>query len=146
MRRGKTYGSDFYNWMGLLYRSFYGDSAGNTSNYRGTIVIDHMDRSGKVIKKYIILNATPITYLPGTNLNAMEDDAVCIETIMLDYEGYIELSVDFDAIAAAAGSFASDVLSGVLGTKRLDKLDPGFTAEVNEVVENINARKAAKSY
>ena len=65
---------------------------------------------------------------------------------MLDYEGYIELSVDFDAIAAAAGSFASDVLSGVLGTKRLDKLDPGFTAEVNEVVENINARKAAKSY
>jgi len=145
MRRGKTYGQDFYNWMGLVYRAFYGDSDGNTSNYRGTIVIDHMDRSGNVTKKYVVLNASPITYMPGTSLNAMDDSSVCIETLMLDYEGFIELSVGYDAITAAAGAFASDLINSALGKKNT-KLEPGFTAEIKEAVENINARKSAKSY
>lgn len=138
MRRGKTYGQDFYNWMGLVYRAFYGDSEGNNSNYRANIVIDHMDRSGVVTKKYVILNATPATYMPGTALNAMDDQSVCIETLMLDYEGYIELSLGNGAISALAGS-AVGTLIGEIG-----KLEPGFSSEVNEVLENINARKAPK--
>ena len=135
MRRGKSYSTDFYNWMGLVYRAFYGDEEGNTSNYRATIVIDHMDRAGSVTKKYVILNATPITYMPSTNLNAVDDSTVSIETLMLDYEGYIELSLGYSAITAAAGTAAGAVFG------KLDRLDPGFTPEINEVVESINARK-----
>lgn len=139
MRRGKSYGSDFYNWMGMVYRAFYGDSDGNNSNYRATIVIDHMDRSGVVTKKYVILNASPITYIPYSNMNAMDDTSVSIETLMIDYEGYIELSLDYSAITAAAGTAVGAVF-GDLG-----RLEPGFTKEIDEVVESINARKASKS-
>jgi hypothetical protein len=59
---------------------------------------------------------------------------------MLDYEGYIELSVGYNAITALAGS-AVGALVGKLGD-----LQPGFTPEINEVVENINARKSAKTF
>lgn len=140
LRRGKSYSGDFYNWMALLYRSFYGDKNGQNSNYRGTIVIDHMDRLGKVIKKYVILGAAPSAYIPGSNLSAMDDSEVSIETLMLDYEGYIELSVSYNAITALAGS----AVGAALG--KLGDLQPGFTAEIEEMVENINARKAAKQF
>jgi phage tail-like protein len=139
LRRGKSFGQDFYNWMGMLYRSFYGDKQGNNSNYRGTIVIDHMDRIGKVTKKYVILAASPTAYMPGSNLNSMDDSEVSIETLMLDYEGYMELSIGYSAITALAGS----AVGAVLG--KLGNLEPGFTAEINAAVESINARKTAKN-
>jgi len=138
LRRGKSYGQDFYSWIGLVYRSFYGDRDGNNSNYRGTVVIDHMDRQGKVIKKYVILSAAPTMYTPGTSLNSMDDSEVMIETLMLDYEGYIELSVGYNAITALAGS-AVGALVGKLGD-----LQPGFTSEIDEVVESIKVRRTAR--
>ena len=140
LRRGKSYGSDFYNWVGLLYRSQYGDKQGNTSNYRGTVVIDHLDRLGKVVKKYVILGASPRTYIPGSQMNAMDDSAVSIETLMLDYEGYVELSLNYNAITAAAGPGATSILeaAGVLG-KSVD-LKPGFTG-IDDIVGSVNARK-----
>lgn len=140
LRRGKSYGSDFYNWMGLVYRAFYGDENGNNSNYRGTVVIDHMDRMGKIVKKYVILSATPTMYIPSTTLTSMDDSEIAIETLMLDYEGYIELSLGYSAITAVAGS----AVGAALG--KLGDLGPGFTDEVVEVVENINARKTPDNY
>lgn len=139
MRRGKSFGQDFYNWIALVYRSQYGDKEGNTSNYRGTIVIDHMDRLGKVTKKYVVLGASPVTYIPGSQMNAADDSSVSIETLMLDYEGYIELSLGYNAITALAGTAVGAVLN------KLGDLQPGFTPEIDEVVENINARKSANS-
>lgn len=139
MRRGKSFGQDFYNWMGLAYRSQYGDEQGNTSNYRGTIVIDHVDRLGKVTKKYVILGAAPSAYMAGTTLDSSDDTSVAIETLMIDYEGYIELSLGYDAITAVAGT----AVGAVLG--KLGDLQPGFTSEVNEVVESINARRSANA-
>lgn len=137
MRRGKTYGQDFYNWMGMAFRSKYGDKDGNTSNYRGTVVIDHVDRLGKVVKKYVILNAAPATYIVGSQLNATEDSSVTVESLILDYEGYIELSLGYDAITAVLGTAAGALLD------RLGDLQPGFTSDIDEVLENINARKSS---
>lgn len=139
LRRGKSYGQDFYNWIALVYRASYGDKNGNTSNYRGTLVIDHMDRQGIVVKKYVILGASPITYIPGSQLSSMDDSEVSIETLMLDYEGYIELGTSYSAITALAGT----AVSGLLG--KLGNLQAGFTPEVEELMENMNARKASKS-
>lgn len=138
-RRGKSYGQDFYNWIGLVYRAFYGDKNGNNSNYRGTIVIDHMDRQGKVVKKYVVLGASPITYIPSSNLNSGEDNEVAIETLMLDYEGYIELGKSYSAITALAGSTVGNLLGGITD------IQPGFTPQVEHLIESVNARKAAKS-
>jgi hypothetical protein len=97
-----------------------------------------MDRQGKVIKKYVILSAAPTMYTPGTSLNSMDDSEVMIETLMLDYEGYIELSVGYNAITALAGS-AVGALVGKLGD-----LQPGFTSEIDEVVESIKVRRTAR--
>tara|TARA_R100001086_G_scaffold245301_2_gene176060 strand:- start:1 stop:486 length:486 start_codon:yes stop_codon:yes gene_type:complete len=143
LRRGKSYSTDFYNWISLLYRSQYGDRQGNTSNYRGTIVIDHLDRLGKVVKKYIILGASPTTYIPGSQLNAADDSAVSVETLMLDYEGYIELSLTYDAITAAAGSAASSILDALGVVDKVEDLQPGFTSDVRAAVESINARRTS---
>jgi phage tail-like protein len=139
LRRGKSYGQDFYNWMGLVYRAFYGDKNGNNSNYRGTVVIDHMDRQGKVVKKYVILGATPITYIPSSNLESGNDNEVAIETLMLDYEGYIELGNSYSAITALAGN----TVSSLAGLSK--DIQPGFSDQVKLLLENIDARKAAKS-
>src|SRR5690606_40741452 len=96
-----------------------------------------MDRSGSVIKKYIVLNAAPSAYIAGSNLNAMDDTSVSIETLMLDYEGYIELSASSNFVSALAGA-AVGALTGNSST-----LEPGFSSQVNEVLENIDARKTA---
>ena len=138
LRRGKSFGTDFYNWMSLVYRAFYGDKDGQNSNYRGTIVIDHMDRQGKVVKKYIILGAAPITYIAGSQLNSMDDSEVAIETLMLDYEGYIELGVGYSSLTALAGETVTRIAS------ELSSLGPGFTEDVKDTVQEISARKAAK--
>ena len=66
-RRGKSFSTDFYRWVGMVYRAFYGDKDGNSTNYRATIVIDHHDRRGHVIKKYILQNARPTGYIPASN-------------------------------------------------------------------------------
>lgn len=142
-RRGKSYSSDFYNWMSMLYRSQYGDKRGNNSNYRATIVIDHLDRLGKVVKKYVVVGASPSAYIPGSQLNSMDDSSVSIETLMVDYEGLIELSLGYDAITAAAGSAATSILEAVGILDKAKDLQPGFTSDINEVVESINARRSA---
>lgn len=141
LRRGKSYSTDFYDWIGMVYRSQYGDKQGNTSNYRGTIVIDHLDRLGKVVKKYVITGASPSMYTPGSQMSAVDDTAVSIETLMLDYEGYVELSLTYDSITAAAGSAATSILDALGIIDKAEDLQPGFTSDVNQLVENINARR-----
>lgn len=137
MRRGKSYSADFYDWMGRVYRAFYGDSDGNSGNYRANIVIDHHDRSGKIIKKYVIVNATPITYIPASNFDALDDSSVSVETLMISYEGYIELSVDYSAISALAGEAVGQLISPTA------KLAPGFTPEINATLQNYTSRKTS---
>ena len=115
MRRGKSYSNDFYNWIGQVFRAFYGDKNGNTSNYRGTIVIDHHDRIGNVVKKYVLINARPTAYIGASNFDSTDDSDVSIETLTVEYEGYREFSLDQNFLGGLLGTSGSRVLEQLEG-------------------------------
>jgi phage tail-like protein len=125
-RRGKSYSNDFINWIGMVFRAFYGDQDGNSSNYRATIAIDHHDRRGNVVKKYVLQNARPTMYLPSGDFNAMDDQEVSIESLTVEYEGYAEFSLDQNFLANVLGSSGSELLSRVRGTDSPTSLKAGI--------------------
>lgn len=114
-RRGKSYSNDFINWVGMVFRAFYGDENGNSSNYRATITIDHHDRRGNVVKKYILENARPTMYIPSGDLNSMDDQEISIESLTVEYEGFAEFSLDQGFLANILGSTGSAILDTVQG-------------------------------
>lgn len=126
MRRGKSYARDLYNWMGQVYRAFYEDENGDSTNYRGTVVIDHHDRFGNVIKKYILYNARPTMYLPASNFDSTDDSEVSIESLTLEYEGFDERSLDQAFLGAILGGTGADLLGRLTGEETITSLKPGF--------------------
>lgn len=143
-RRGKSFSADFYRWVGLVYKAFYGDKDGETGNYRGTIVIDHMDRTGRVVKKYVLFGARPQAYIPVSNFDAKDDTEVSIETLIVTYEGYQELSLNYNNMTAALGEAGAAVIDTISGNSNPLQLGPGFTAQIDAIVNNSYAVK--KSY
>lgn len=111
-RRGKAFNNDFYRWVGMVFRAFYGDKDGNSTNYRATIVIDHHDRRGHVVKKYILQNARPTGYIPASNFDSMDDSELSIETLTVEYEGFQEQSLDQSKLAGILGSGVGNLISG----------------------------------
>jgi len=126
MRRGKSFSNDFMNWIGAIWKGTYGDKKGQSANYRATIVIDHHDRSGNVVKKYVLLNAVPTMYMPSNGFDAMDDSEISIETLSFEYEGFEEYSLDQQQLANILGGAGSDLLNKVRGKPSMKTLDPGF--------------------
>lgn len=137
-RRGKTFSADFYQWVGLIYKAFYGDASGNTSNYRGTIVIDHHDRTGRVVKKYVLVNARPQAYIPASNFDAMDDSEISIETLTVTYEGYAEFSLNYSVLSGLLGETGTAIAGALSGTNNLN-LEPGITEQINGILGNAYA-------
>lgn len=95
---------DFLAWMSSVIASTTGQSyktqqaANNTladqaialtdGKYRRTVVIEHLDRVGRVAKKYTLYNAFPIEYKPASDFVSDQDDAVSVERIVLTYESF----------------------------------------------------------
>lgn len=132
LQRGKSYSNDFLNWIGGVYKSIYGDEAGNTANYRGTVVIDHHNRRGRVVKKYILYNARPITYIPSSNFDSSDDTELSIESLGIEYEGFDELSLPFNKLQAIIGTSTSALIDkigsavGLGSTGTVTSLPAGF--------------------
>lgn len=150
-RRGKSYSADLYHWVGLVYRAFYGDSQGQTGNYRGTIVIDHHDRTGRVIKKYVLLNARPQSYIPASNFDAKDDTEVSIETLTVTYEGYAEYSRSYDNLTGVLGEAGAQLVAGVQKllnpqstNSERPNLEPGISGDVEQVLDNIYVSPAKR--
>lgn len=145
-RRGKSFSADLYHWVGLVYRAFYGDSQGQTGNYRGTIVIDHHDRTGRIIKKYVLLNARPQAYIPASNFDAKDDSEVSIETLIVTYEGYAEYSKSYDNLTGVLGEAGAQLVAGlqkvlnpVSTNSERTVLEPGISGDVDKILNNIYA-------
>lgn len=128
LRRGKTFSKDFMNWIGQVWKAFYGDERqnGESENYRATIVIDHIDRRGNVAKKYILSDAVPVDYIPASNFDAMDDSEVSIETLTFRYEGYAELSLDSQFLSGILGASGSELLSKLDAVDGVSSLPKGF--------------------
>lgn len=115
LRRGKSFSKDFANWMGAVFKAHYGDENGSSANYRATVTIDHHDRRGNVVKKYVLQNARPSAYIPSSNFDSMDDEEVSIEVLTLSYEGMLEFSLDQNFLGGILGSAASGILGRLTG-------------------------------
>lgn len=57
-------------------------------NYRRTVKIEHINRLGTAEVVYTLYGAFVIEYKPASDFDAMADDEVSIETIVLAYESF----------------------------------------------------------
>ena len=124
MRRGKSFSNDFLNWIGMIWKGTHGGEG--SRNYRADVVIDHHDRSGNVVKKYVLKSAVPTMYMPSNGFDAMDDAELSIETLSFEYEGFEEYSVDQEQLANILGGAGSDLLNKARGKSNLKTLGQGF--------------------
>ena len=114
MSRGLTTNQDFYSWVKLVFDpeklpegqpNVQGTDVvplGNAEKYRKDLTITLWARTGKPAKQWIIYNAFPVSFQPGSDMNASEDSEKSMEQLTVAYESFIELS-GADIVAPAAG-------------------------------------------
>lgn len=87
LERGVTKDTSFTTWMSQLFSS---TSKANPDpfDFRKEVIISHLDRTGKVVKRYRLFNAIPVEYKPASDFSADADDTLSIERLVLKYEGF----------------------------------------------------------
>ena len=97
--RGVTSDLNFHEWAiqfielvnGQRDRSRLGNTAGPQlppGDYRRDVIIEHKDRAGRTVKRYVLHNAFPIEYKPASNFSADADDMLSMEKLVLAYESF----------------------------------------------------------
>lgn len=90
-----TNSSALYEWMSAVHKPSSGnqdrpeDSASHS--YRKDVTIQMLDREGVVSRNWILHNAFPVNFVPGSDLNAGEDGEKSLEQLTLAYEDFREL-------------------------------------------------------
>ena len=98
--------NEFYKWMSAVHTPSAGNSlpqarpAGSASYvYRKDVTISQLDRQGVVVRQWILHNAWPINFVPGSDLNAGEDGEKSLQQLTLAYEDFEEqIGTTADAI------------------------------------------------
>jgi len=63
-------------------------------NLRHDVIINMLDRTGKIARRWFISNAFVVNFIPGSDLNSSEDGEKSLESITLAYEDFYEISPD----------------------------------------------------
>lgn len=92
---------DFAQWIDDVYKALNPENgvkeaqgSAIVQNYRKTLLIEHFNRNGNVIKKYTLINCVPVFYEPASDFDALDESSVSVETLSLSYEGFEEESVN----------------------------------------------------
>ncbi len=114
-----TGNKDFYGWVSSVVsfnpaQALINEVTGTSRNsiirqsqeFRKDMIIIQRDRTGKAAKRWYILNAFPVTYKGGSDLDA-NSESKSIETLTLEYEMAFELP----SVADAAQEFVANLLS-----------------------------------
>jgi phage tail-like protein len=97
-----TGANEFYKWMSAVHAPSDGNDtvtttvrpAGAASHaYRKDVTITMLDREGAPSKQWILHNAWPTNFVPGSDLNAGEDGEKSLEQLTLAYEDFTEGSL-----------------------------------------------------
>jgi len=97
LRRGvisRPGSADFAKWVADVFALI---KDGQGPSYRRTIVIEHLDRSGAMIRRYALHNCVPTAYEPASDFSALDDAGYSYETLTFQYEGFAEESSDPDS-------------------------------------------------
>lgn len=57
--------------------------------FRRNVTITHVDRVGRRVKSYELINAFPVGYKPASDFESQADDGVSIENLTLAYEAFV---------------------------------------------------------
>lgn len=103
LQRGVTDNADFLTWIMTVYNRISGgantsalgsnpnDNINNrwqsTAPFGKNVIINHLDRGGRIVKTYTLLNAFPVEFQPASDFASDGDDAFSIEKLVLKYEG-----------------------------------------------------------
>lgn len=104
MQRGLTTNQDFYVWIKEVFNpetlpaglpnAGQGPDAtplGNAEIYRKDLTITLHHRTGAPVKQWILYNAFPVAFHPGSDMNASEDGEKSLEQLTIAYESFVEL-------------------------------------------------------
>lgn len=130
-----TGNKDFYSWVSQVVsfnpaQAIISEVTGTSRNnivrqvqdFRKDMIIIQRDREGKAAKRWYVLNAWPVSYKGGSDLDATSESK-SIESITLEYEMAFELPSVLDAAKEfVANLLSSDQVYGDL----LQDLDLGF--------------------
>lgn len=78
-------------------------------NYRKQVKMEHVNRAGQVEVIYVLSNVIVLAYQPASDFDAMSDEGMSIETLVLGYEGF---DVKYTGLAGFAGNLLAS--SGIL--------------------------------
>jgi phage tail-like protein len=113
LSRGVSTDSDFINWVqSVANLNNIGYSSNDTSNNRSTIKITQFDRTGTLVKTYVLYNCIPISLKIASDFNAMED-SISMETLKLAYEGFDILPNTDESLFQKAGGLLTSITNGL---------------------------------
>jgi phage tail-like protein len=130
-----TGNKDFYAWVSQVVsfnpaQAVIGDLTGTgrssilrqTQDFRRDMIIIQRDREGRAAKRWYILNAWPVSYKGGTDLDA-NSESKSLETLTLEYE----IAFELPSVAQAAQEFVANLLSSdTIYGDLLQDIDLGF--------------------
>lgn len=107
---------EFYKWASAVHNPTAGAvgrealsgraSDAASAEYRKDLTVQMLDREGNVARQWTLYQAFPVSFIPGSDLNADEDGEKSLEAMTIGYEDFKE--------EAPGTSTAKDV-SGSLG-------------------------------
>lgn len=107
--RDNTGANEFYKWMSAVHKPSDGNDTVNTNvrpsdaashEYRKDLTITQLDREGVPSRQWVLHNAWPTNFVPGSDVNAGEDGEKSLEQLTLAYEDFQEVNPDDPATAA----------------------------------------------
>lgn len=136
LKKGVTTNSNLYEWWKLVNNDAIGYSitaeiVGNAlqippvypANFRKDLMITSLDREGNAVKSWVLLEAWPVSYKGGNDLDAQASEKL-ISEIGLTFEAMVEISgeklselTDQADQAAANASIAAALGIGFSGGK-----------------------------
>ena len=108
---------EFYKWISAVHnptaghvgRESLGARASDAAShkFRKDVTVQMLDREGNTARQWILYNAWPSNFVPGSDLNAAEDGEKSMEQMTLSYEDFKELDVVSGQPKATSSSLPS---------------------------------------
>lgn len=105
---------EFYKWMSAVHKPTAGHvgrealaarGKAGLNDYKKDVTIQLLDREGNVARQWVLYNAFPMNFVPGSDLNAGEDGEKSMEALTLAYEDFKELTITGDDSKATSSGY-----------------------------------------
>ncbi len=97
--------NDFYKWISAVHAPTPGQDKVDGSkrptgalDYRSEVTIQMLDRAGTIVRAWKLYQAFPVHFVPGSDLNSVEDGDKSMEALTLAYEDFQEMRVVAGAV------------------------------------------------